>query len=82
MRVVRHIAVSCQVGNLLDRIVKSETEAHQQIEAVYWQLVSRLPSSEELTGMTEYLERQENRRQGLEDIAWALLTSNEFLLRH
>lgn len=69
-------------GNLLDRVMKSETDAGAQIEAVYWQLVNRPPSDEELEGMRGYLERQKNRRQGLEDIAWALLTSNEFLLRH
>ena len=69
-------------GNLLDRVLKSGNDAGQQIEALYWQLVSRPPGEEELAKMREYLKQQPNRRHGLEDIAWALLTSNEFLLRH
>jgi hypothetical protein len=68
--------------NVLDRVMRAESEAGPQIKAVYWQLLSRPPGDEELTRMTEYLARQKSRRRGLEDIAWALLTSNEFLLRH
>jgi hypothetical protein len=51
------------------------------ITELYWSALSRVPHPAELAAMQRMLDTAANRRQALEDIAWGILNSDEFLLR-
>jgi hypothetical protein len=55
----------------------------QMITAVYLCVLSRLPTAGELSAAGAYFNsRAVNKRQGIEDLAWALINTSEFLYRH
>mgnify|MGYP000218142221 CR=1 FL=1 len=79
-------------GELIDELLRSSSgriaEAIRQnqhpeetIEALYWSALSRPPSSDERNAATQHVRDAGDQRRGLEDVAWALLNSNEFLIR-
>lgn len=51
------------------------------VENLYWAALSRGPTAKEKNGALKHIESNKNPRVGLQDLAWALLNSNEFLLR-
>jgi len=51
------------------------------LETLYWSAVCRAPSAEETDAAQKHIAASSDRRRALEDIAWAVLNSNEFLLR-
>ena len=66
------------------RIAKAEQSGEpfeKTITDLYWSALSRQPSVEELTAAENHIKSSDNARRGLEDVAWALLNSNEFLFR-
>jgi hypothetical protein len=65
-----------RIGKLLDG---GKSDA-QIVDELYWTALSRLPSDEELAAAERHL-ASTDRRQGLEDVAWALVNAKEFLLR-
>ena len=54
----------------------------EAVDELYLSVLSRYPSDEERLEATEYLIRQGDRRQAMEDMAWALLASAEFRFNH
>jgi hypothetical protein len=68
-------------SNRLTRLVSSEKADAEIVDELYWSAVSRPPTTEELQGTLQHLQNAPDRRQGLEDILWGLINSNEFLLR-
>ncbi len=52
------------------------------IEELYLSSLSRLPSSDELTTATKYLDDESDKRQAAEDLLWTLLNSKEFMFNH
>ncbi len=63
------------------RAVSSDQSTDEFLEQLYWSALSRSPSAEEKSAMTQHVTQHSNRREALQDIVWALLNSNEFLLR-
>ncbi|MEY4566708.1 MAG: hypothetical protein RLY14_1678, partial [Planctomycetota bacterium] len=61
---------------------KSEKSPTQIIEELYWIALSRPPNNTELQQASESLSDPEKRQQGIEDLVWALINSQEFLLHH
>lgn len=59
--------------------MKSDDEI---ITAIYLAAVSRAPLPEELSAAKAHIAAQPDRRQGLEDVGWAVLNSKEFLFQH
>lgn len=51
------------------------------IEEMFWTILSRPPSSTELAAVLKHVASTSDRRANLEDVAWGLLNSEEFLLR-
>ena len=79
-------------GELVDQLLRSSNghipKAEQSgepfektITDLYWSALSRKPSDEELSAAENHIKSSSNARRGLEDVAWALLNSNEFLFR-
>ena len=80
-RLIRHW-LTPREGNLVDRLGKLETP-----EAIARELdlsvLSRLPVEEERGTITDYLSKNEQRKEAaLGDLAWALLNSAEFRFNH
>lgn len=51
------------------------------INELYWMLLSREPGAVEYETALRHLDKSSNRREAVEDLAWALLNAKEFLLR-
>ena len=70
-----------QSGNRLDVLARSNRPAAELVRDLYWVALTRSPSMDELDQATRYVESATSLRTALEDVAWGLLNSHEFLLR-
>ncbi len=68
-------------GNRLDVLLNSKRSSSEIITELFWTMLTRAPTDEELRTATAFFEKSSNRRIALEDITWGLLNSHEFLLR-
>ena len=73
--------------NRLAKLVAASDSPGEIIDELYWSALSRPPTARERTAILAALERTpgadpDARRRGLEDVAWAVLTSTEFLFTH
>ena len=69
-------------GGTVERLSGKHAEAGGLVTALYLAVLSRPPSREESETGTRYLAASRTRREGAEDLAWALLNSPEFLFNH
>jgi hypothetical protein len=67
--------------NRLGGLLESGKTTAELVDDLYWTALSRPPGGEERRAGAEYLDEAGDRRSALEDLAWALLNSKEFLLR-
>jgi hypothetical protein len=65
--------------NLLAKLPPEDAAA---VDRLYWSMVSRGPSGLEQEKALSHVSSGPDRRKQLEDVAWALLNSKEFLFRH
>ncbi|RUL86306.1 DUF1549 domain-containing protein [Tautonia sociabilis] len=65
----------------LDRILAEHPNNPEALEAVYLQVLARSPSAEEQRLCLEYLTDVGDRREGFQDVMWALINSAEFISR-
>jgi hypothetical protein len=77
-------ATGSQPGSMLARVAgNAELDNGEKIRYLYQAALARLPSREELAISNELLvARGGNVGQALQDIWWALLNTNEFILIH
>lgn len=68
-------------GNRIDSSFDANESDDAFISSIWWNALTRAPSENELTAMKTYLLSSTDRRKSLEDIVWAVLNSNEFLVR-
>ena len=52
------------------------------VQEIYLTCFARYPTSDELAAAVEYLEQTDDRQTGLEDVAWSVMNSLEFLFNH
>jgi hypothetical protein len=64
------------------RLVNAGTTPETAIEELYVAAFARVPTPEELQKARAHLEKQSDTRRGLEDIAWVLINSREFMFNH
>ena len=69
-------------GNRIDKLLDSEKTGREIVDDLFLSALTRFPTAEELQATVPDLEGAADRRAALEDIAWSLLNSKEFLLRH
>jgi hypothetical protein len=67
--------------NRISRSLRSGEATERFVEDLWWRALSRAPSVSETEAMVRHVAAQADRRRGLEDVVWAILNSNEFLLR-
>ncbi|MBL8820541.1 MAG: DUF1549 domain-containing protein [Planctomyces sp.] len=66
---------------LIATAVRNKTGPSDFLEQLYWRALSRSPSDTEREALRQYAESHRDLRAAYEDIMWAVLNSNEFLLR-
>ncbi len=64
------------------KLAESDRSSAEILTELYWCALSRPPSSQELEQAVAAAEHTESKREWLEDVTWALLNSQEFLLHH
>jgi len=76
-------ATKCEPGTTLHRIVTDQSSPPEKITDLYLAALSRRPTSQEIRVANELLRAQRGDAiAALQDIWWALLNSNEFILIH
>jgi hypothetical protein len=69
--------------NRLARLVTADRSAEDIVEELYWTALSRTPSPDEMAaGEKQITTAGENRQAALQDHAWAIKNSKEFVFRH
>jgi hypothetical protein len=68
--------------NRIGRLLKSEASDDAILEELMLASLSREPTASERAGFLEHVRHAGDRRKAWEDVAWALVNSKEFLLRH
>ena len=69
-------------GNLIGRRIEEQVPHEQIIEEMYIRCFTRKPTEKEMTNLLAIVAEQEDKKQALEDVFWALLNSREFLFNH
>ena len=69
-------------GGRVAKLVEKKTTSEQAVEELYLTAFARMPTAAERQEVVGYLSRQTDYRKGLEDVAWALLNSREFMFNH
>jgi len=67
-------------NRVADSVQSSETVA-RFLDNFWWSALSRPPTQGEVAFMLEHVKKSTDPKSALQDIAWAVLNSNEFLLR-
>lgn len=68
--------------NALGNLTSSGKPEPEIIQELFWRALSRPPNGTEETRLAEVLRTADNKRAALEDIAWSLLNSHEFIFRN
>ena len=68
-------------GNRVAASVESNETAAQFIDNLWWTAFSRSPTQNESAAMRDHIAKSRDTKSALQDIAWSVLNSNEFLLR-
>jgi Protein of unknown function (DUF1553)/Protein of unknown function (DUF1549) len=79
-------AISCKAGSFLGDLLERAANQHLPqnfiVDSIYLAALSRHPSSKEIAQARQFLESNPDSIQVLQDLFWALLNSNEFVLNH
>jgi hypothetical protein len=69
-------------GNQIDRWLAAKTPPETILDELYLSALSRPPRAKERAALLEAINAPGDRRQALEDVAWSVLSSKEFLFNH
>lgn len=78
---VVHNKLRADNGRIATMIKDNKTD-DEIITAMYLAALARNPSPEEMAASKQHIGNQQDRRQALEDVGWAILNSKEFLFQH
>lgn len=78
---VVHNKLRADNGRIATMLKENKTD-DEIITALYLAALARTPSTEELTASKSHIAAQQDRRQAVEDVGWAILNSKEFLFQH
>lgn len=67
--------------NVLAELASSSRPSAEIVDDLWWRCLSRAPSAVESARAIEHLSSAKEKRPALEDLAWSLLNSKEFLFR-
>ena len=70
-------------GSFLDRVAASGRSPRERVTRLFMTGVARRPSRDEMTIASKLLvARQGNEKEMLQDLWWAIINSNEFIMQH
>ncbi len=70
-------------GGTIAALCKRSADDAALVEELYLTFYNRFPAPEEQTALTQYLaEKAGNRQTAVEDIAWSMMNSTEFVFNH
>jgi hypothetical protein len=69
-------------SNRLAEVARSDSGVEEIVSELYWSALSRAPTADELAAAESLLASREDRLEALQDLAWAVLNSKEFIFRH
>jgi hypothetical protein len=77
------LATSTGKGGFLDRVASSGLKNQSKIDALYLAALARKPSTKEVATANDLMVARKGDAIGaLQDIWWAVLNSNEFIINH
>jgi hypothetical protein len=77
-----HVQRKLEQGRGFQPLLQSKTAPRDAIRRIYLTLLSRFPTDAELRTAEGHVKASAKQRDGLVDVAWALINSAEFLYRH
>jgi hypothetical protein len=75
-------AISAEKGSFLNSVLDSETSDDKKIQRLYLATLSRHPHGREESAAEALLESERDKLAAFQDLFWALLNSNEFIINH
>ena len=67
--------------NRITRSVSSDQTPEEFLTDLYWSALCRAPTAHETAVVGDYIRSKADPKAAFEDVLWAVLNSNEFLLR-
>jgi hypothetical protein len=64
------------------KLVEKKATPEQAVEELYLAAFARSPTAAERQTALDYVQNQQDRRRGLEDLLWVLLNTREFMFNH
>lgn len=75
-------ATSTKPGSFLDKLARSSTRGDQIVEQLFLATVARRPTGSDMSLARALIGSRVNQASGYQDVLWALLNCNEFMLIH
>jgi Protein of unknown function (DUF1553)/Protein of unknown function (DUF1549) len=75
-------AISAEKGSYLCSVLESDASDEKKIQRLYLATLSRHPHGREESAAEALLESDRDKLIGFQDLFWALLNSNEFIINH
>ncbi|HUG89830.1 MAG TPA: DUF1553 domain-containing protein, partial [Planctomycetaceae bacterium] len=75
-------AISISQGSFLHSVLADKTSPTEKVQRLYLAALSRRPVRTELNAASQLIRQYPNPFNGYQDLFWALLNSNEFVLVH
>lgn len=69
-------------GGMMDQIMKSGQSLDDRIRTMFLTVFSRQPTGEELAMSFNFMRKAKKESEGLEDLFWVLVNTNEFFFNH
>jgi hypothetical protein len=75
-------AISAEKASFLNSVLEADTADDRKVTRLYLATLSRHPHGNEESAAQSLLESERDKLAGFQDLFWALLNSNEFIINH
>jgi hypothetical protein len=75
-------AISAETGSFLHTVLDSDTDELKKVQRLYLATLSRHPNHREQSAAESLIESGGDKLVGFQNLFWALLNSNEFIINH
>ena len=75
-------ATKARGGSVIEQLVASNDSPRSKVNRLFFAGLSRAPTSQETKMASALIGSQANMAEGLRDLWWVILNSNEFIFNH